>query len=96
VVFNIASRMIVNRLKKILPEIVLEELPEFVPGRLIKYNVIMAYECWQLMKNNRRKKNSHYALKLYMQKAYDHLGWDYLEAIMKKLGFALRFVHTPS
>jgi hypothetical protein len=46
------------------------------------------------MKKNRSKRKAHFALKLDMRKAYDLLEWDYLEAIMVKLGFARRFVET--
>lgn len=35
-------------------------------------------------------KHRHYALKLDMVKAYDRLGWAYLEAIMLKQGFTDR------
>ena len=46
------------------------------------------------MKKNRSKRNVSYALKLDMKKAYDRLEWDYLEAIMKKLGLSPSFVDT--
>ena len=58
-----------------------------MPGRLITNNIIAAYECLHFMKRNKAKKHRHGALKLDMMKAYDQVEWNYLEAIMLKLGF---------
>jgi hypothetical protein len=43
-------------------------------------------------KHNILNKNSYFALKIDMMKAYDHVEWDYLEAIMIKLGFAQQWI----
>lgn len=47
----------------------------------------MAYECLHFMKGNRAMKHRHCALKLDMMKAYNRVEWNYLKAIMLKLGF---------
>jgi hypothetical protein len=92
VIYKIVLKVMANRLKICLPEIIAEEQSAFVSGRLITDNIIMANECLHFMKQNKAKKNHYYALKLDVRKAYDRLEWRYLEAVMIKLGFHRRWV----
>lgn len=90
---KIALKVIAIHLKVVLPDIISVEQSIFVPGRLIADNIIVAYECLHFMKRNRAVKHRHCALKLDMMKAYDRVEWDYLRAIMIKLGFSDRWVN---
>ena len=71
VVSRIISKVIANRLKYILPNVVSESQSAFVPNRLITDNIRVAYELLQRMRNRRRGKVGHMAVKLDISKAYD-------------------------
>jgi hypothetical protein len=87
VIYKIASKVVSNKLKVVLPEIISEKQSAFVPGGLIGDNIITSYDCLHFMKRTKAKKHCSCAFKLYIRKAYDRVEWQYLEAIMLKLGF---------
>ena len=75
VVYKIASKVLSNRLKVILPEIISQNQSAFVFGRLITDNVLIAYEMNHFMQNKRSGEDGYAALKLDMSKAKLMTGW---------------------
>lgn len=64
----------------------------FLLGRLITNNVIIAYEALHTMTTRLQGKKGFVVLKLDMSKAYDRVVWDYLEGIMRRLGFEEKWI----
>ena len=71
VIYKIISKVMANRLKQILPQLIAPSQSAFVPGRLITNNVLVAYETLQAMHCRRTGKKGSLAIKLDISKAYD-------------------------
>lgn len=54
--------------------------------------MLIAFEVFHYLKNKRLGRTRYFALKLDMSKAYDRVEWGFLEAVMVKMGFPLKFV----
>ena len=76
-----------------LPNIIFEHQSTFVKDRLILDNILVAFETLHCMKNHKSGKTRYMALKLDMSKAYDKVKWSFLEDLVRKMGFADRWIN---
>ncbi|XP_075492415.1 uncharacterized protein LOC142530463 [Primulina tabacum] len=92
VLYKIISKVLANRLKKVLPHIISPFQSALVAGRAITDNVHIAFEIIHHMKRQTRGNTRNAAVKIDISKAYDRIDWAYLLRIMEKLGFAPKWI----
>jgi hypothetical protein len=92
VLYKLISKVLANRLKKILPIIISQTQSAFIPCRLITDNILAAYETLHTMNSKMKGKKGFMAVKVDMSKAYDRVEWCFLKEAMRRLGFAPRWV----
>ena len=71
VLSRIVSKVLANRLKKILPHIISMSQSAFLPDRLITNNVLVAFETMHCINQRSKGKEGLMAIKLDMSKAFD-------------------------
>ena len=92
VIFKLVSKVLANRLKMISGSIISECQSAFVANGMITDNILISFKTLHYMKSKRQGNTAHMAIKLDMSKAYDRVEWDYLKALMLKMGFHQRWV----
>ena len=101
--YRIIAKVIANRLKLFLHDVVSNTQSAFIPKRLITDNIIIGYECLHKIRHSKKKKGGWVAMKLDISKAYDRVEWSFLKRTMEVLGFStkwadlvMRCITTPS
>ncbi|XP_055960701.1 uncharacterized protein LOC126667366 [Mercurialis annua] len=91
VVYKILTKVIANRFKKFMPSIVRPTQASFVAGRNITDNIIIAQEVIHSMRN-KKGKESWFAIKVDLEKAYDCLNWKFIEDTLTDVGIPTHMI----
>lgn len=91
VVYKIITKVLVQRLRPFLDELVGPLQSSFIPGSGTTDNAILAQEVIHYMHTSKAK-NGSIAFKIDLEKAYDRVNWDFLELTFRDFGFPLRTV----
>lgn len=83
--FKLLTKVLVNRLKQILPIVIAPTQCSFVPGRHITDNVAVCQEMIHSLRNKHGKRGG-MVLKIDLEKAYDRLEWPFIEETLRDVG----------
>jgi hypothetical protein len=84
VIYKIISKVIENRLKPLLPSLMLQEQASFVEGRQIMDNIIQAHDIIHTLKLQKR---GGMLIQLDLTKDYEKISWHYMIKTFEAFGF---------
>lgn len=87
--YKVVTKILANKLKKLLPYLISENQGGFVPHRQITDNVILIQE---VIHNSINRKERGMIIKLDMAKAFDRVDHHFLTDVLRKFGISSKFI----
>jgi hypothetical protein len=89
-VYKIVSKVLTNRLGRVLPDVIRKSQAAFMKGQVIHNHILLA--CELLNGYNRKGGTPRCMFQIDLQKAYDMVDWRALETILCEIGIPNKFV----
>ena len=87
--YKILSKVLANRIKRVMRLIISQSQNAFVEGRQILNAALIANEA---VDSILRRKEKGILCKLDIEKAYDHIRWDFLLQTLERMGFGSKWI----
>lgn len=87
-IYKIIAKTLVARLKTVMPGLISETQTTFISERQILDGALIANEVVHWLK---KEKKMGVLIKLDFQKAYDSVRWSFVDKILQKMGFGMKW-----
>ena len=87
--YKILAKVLANRLRRVLDKVISPSQNAFVEGSQILDAALIANEAVDSMF---RRNDGGVVCKLDIEKAYDHVNWEYVLEVMRRMGFGQRWL----
>ena len=90
-IYKVVTKILANRLKRIMPLVIAPTQYAFIPGRNSSNNLIVAQEILHKMRHSSSNKGF-VAIQLELEEAHDRLSWQFVVDSFRMMGLNYHFI----